>query len=143
MPSLTALIASSTTSAQLVPPISLLIPIATAATPALHVFLALLTIASSVLQPMYAKAAIHCIPLSTMLASSVLLIIVLPATTTVFVLHVLLDIHPKMDIAIQAALEDAHKQAAMSILVFAPAAQLNSLLTPSTMSVLLVQLPTV
>ena len=103
----------------------------------LLVFLALSITANSVLHLMYAKPAIHYIPSSTTLALSVLSTIARLAITTVFVHHALLDIHHKTDIAIPAALEVAHNQAATSILEFVLAALLNLLLIPSTMSVLL------
>jgi hypothetical protein len=86
---------------------------------------------------MSAKIAIHYILSSVMFATSAQSIIALLAITIVSVLHVLLDIHLKMGIAIPAVLEDALNQAAISILEFAPAAQLSSPLTPSTMSAFL------
>ena len=105
--------------------------------PALPVFLVLSITVSFVFHPISAKIAILYILSSVMFATSAQLIIVLLAITIVSVLHVLLDIHLKMDIAIPAVLEDALNQAAISILEFAPAAQLSSPLTPSTTSAFL------
>jgi len=74
-----------------------------------------------------------------MFATSAQSIIALLAITIVSVLHVLKVIHPKMGIAIPAVLEDALNQVAISILEFAPAAQLSSPLTPSITSAFLVR----
>lgn len=111
--------------------------------PALHAFPVLSITANFVFNPMSAKIAIHYILSSIMFAISAQSIIALLAITIVSVHHALLDIHPKMGIAIPAVLEDALNQAAIYILEFAPAALLSSPLTPSTTSAFLARSLTV